>query len=79
MATFTSWTDLLNAAKNALVARDLSVSEYTTPDGRTVRIRSLRDLQEMIGWLESKAAAETAPAGTATRRTTAVPSSGGNW
>lgn len=79
MATFTSWSDLLTAAKNALASRDLSVDGYTCPDGRTLKVRSLRDLQELIGWLEAKAAAESASSGVSTRRTSAVPTSGGNW
>lgn len=79
MAVFTSWAAALQQAKDELVSRTLTVESYTTPDGRSTKVRSLEELRTLIGWLEDKAAQESASSGTATRRAQGRPDSGGNW
>lgn len=79
MATFSTWTSLLTQLKDDLASRDLTVGQYRGPDGVEIQYRSLAELRELEAWVGSKAEAESASSGIATRRTYAKPFSGGPW
>lgn len=68
MADFSTWAAMLAAVRNQIANRDLAVGEYRTPDGTSVRYRSLDELIRLEAWVSVKAAAEAAPAGVPSRR-----------
>lgn len=76
---FTTWTALRDALRDSIATRDLSVSEYRTPDGTMVKYRTFQELVQLEAWASTKAEAESASANVACRRVCTVASSGGAW
>lgn len=79
MADFTSWSDLVSSLKNSLANRDGITAEHRAPDGTYVKYRSVEEIKDLLAWAESKADADSASTGQATRRSYGKTVSSGTW
>lgn len=68
MADFTTWAAMHTAIKNQIANRDMMVRQYRSPDGTLVEFRSFDELLAIEAAVASKAAAESATSGAASRR-----------